>query len=179
MSRGYSIILTTNMITRDYVNQLYEYNPSTGDFIRKTSRGGSLAGSVAGAKDKLGYVRLSIDGRLYLAHRLAFLIMEGKFPEGNVDHKDGNPSNNSWNNLRNCTQQQNIQNSKGRGKYYKNVYFTGGGRNKPYNVKIEVNGVIKSFGYYATPEEADEVASLIRDMLHGDFSVSKRENNEP
>ena len=162
------------MLTQDYLKELLHYNPITGDFTWNNTRGGSSAKSLAGAKGKLGYRRISIDTRLYLAHRLAFLYMEGRLPSGNVDHKDGDPSNNSWCNLRECTQAQNVQNSLGSGKFYKNVYFTKGGRNKPYNVKIEHEGVIRSFGYYTTAEEADEVATLIRDLLRGEFSVANR-----
>lgn len=162
------------MLTQEYLKSILEYNPETGDFIRLKSKGGHMEGSIAGAKDSLGYIRISIDSKLYLAHRLAFLFMDGKLPESNVDHIDGNPSNNSWSNLRLCTQKQNVWNQTGHGKFYKNVYFTRGGRNRPFNVKIEINGNVRSFGYYRTAEEADEVASLIRDMIHGEFSVSKR-----
>jgi hypothetical protein len=165
------------MLSQDELKDQYSYNPETGIFTRLKSRGGKKSGCIAGAKDKLGYIRISIDSKLYLAHRLAFLYMEGRIPISNVDHRDGNPSNNSWKNLRECTQQQNIQNQIGHGKFYKNVYFTKGGRNKPFNVKIEHNGIIRSFGYYRTPEEADEVASLIRDLLHKDFSITNRNQN--
>ena len=95
-------------------------------------------------------------------------------PVGSVDHRNGNPGDNSWLNLRECTTQQNIQNMKGHGKFYKNVYFTQGARRKPYNVKIEINGVVKSFGYYTTPEEANDVATLLREKLHGEFAISDR-----
>lgn len=150
------------------------YDPESGKFFRIKPRGGSKEGEEVGTNPPSGYQRISIDAKLYLASRLAYLYMLGEMPKGNIDHKDGNPRNNSWNNLRVCTQKQNTHNQKGHGEYYKNVYYTKGGRNKPFNVKIEINGVSKSFGYYRTPEEADEAASLIRDMLHGEFSISNR-----
>lgn len=162
------------MLTQDKLKSLYHYDPDSGLFTQRGARGGRKNGYIAGGKDKHGYFRISIDSKLYLSHRLAFLYMTGEMPAGNVDHKDGDPGNNKWNNLRICTQQQNIQNQIGHGKYYKNVYFTKGGRNKPFNVKIEHNGIIRSFGYYRTAEEADEVATLIRDLIHGEFSVSLR-----
>ena len=162
------------MLTQDYLKSRLDYDPETGEFISKVSKGGTKAGQPLGTITKLGYLRISIDAKLYLAHRLAFLFMDGALPDGSVDHKDGNPLNNKWSNLRICTQSQNLQNMKGHGKYYKNVYFTQGARSKPYNVKIDLNGVTRSFGYYTTPEEADEVASLLRDMFHGEFSISNR-----
>lgn len=161
-------------LTQERLKELLDYDPHTGIFTHKLSRG-SLKGSQAGTACKLGYHRIQIDYQLHLAHRLAFLFMEGCFPKENVDHRDGNPSNNCWSNLRECTQKQNIQNSLGSGKFYKNVYFTKGPRKKPFNVKVEVEGRPKSFGYYATPEEANEVAIILRREIHGEFALENRE----
>jgi len=38
--------------------------------------------------------------------------MTGKFPFGEIDHVDGNRSNNSWSNLRRATRSQNAANTK-------------------------------------------------------------------
>jgi hypothetical protein len=67
----------------------------------------------AGNKSRL-YVRIQFDGVLHYAHRLAFLYMTGQIPD-QVDHKDGNPANNSWANLRETTSADNGKNTKHRG----------------------------------------------------------------
>jgi len=59
-----------------------------------------------------GYPQLRLDGKQYRQHRLAFLYMTGSFPVGHVDHIDGNPANNSWDNLREVTRQSNQRNVK-------------------------------------------------------------------
>lgn len=51
------------------------YNAGTGQFTwLVTASSAAVAGSRAGCMDRNGYIRISIDGRRYLAHRLAWLI---------------------------------------------------------------------------------------------------------
>jgi hypothetical protein len=55
--------------------------------------------------------------------------MTGDWPPEYVDHKDGNPNNNAWDNLRLATAQQNAQNKK-----------------RKYNSYTGIKGVVKNFG---------------------------------
>lgn len=92
--------------------RILDYDPETGVFtwIKKTSKK-VVVGSPAGSHIKSGYLVIGINGRLYYAHRLAFLYMEGAIPDL-IDHKDGDRSNNAWSNLRPATSQQNVLNAK-------------------------------------------------------------------
>ena len=79
-------------------------NKKTGEFIRRSTQGGKTAGSVAGYINKTdGYVRVRVDTQMWLAHRLAFLYVKGRFPRGELDHKDDVRSNNGLKNLRECS----------------------------------------------------------------------------
>lgn len=103
--------MATAILNAARLRELLEYNPETGIFIWKVTRGGpAVAGSVAGGTDSKGYRQIKIDMRLHLAHRLAWLYVHGIFPEGHLDHIDRNPKNNAISNLRECTHAENHQN---------------------------------------------------------------------
>ena len=103
-------------ISQDLLQDLFDYNQDTGEFIRRVSVGSrGQAGAVAGSVDGHGYVDIMINRKLYKAHRLAFLYMGGSFPLEEVDHINGVRGDNRWANLRPVTRQENMQNRK-RGK---------------------------------------------------------------
>lgn len=93
-----------------YLRSVYDYDPLTGHFTYKVSRGPMRAGRVAGAGNKDGYIQIRLNGRLEYAHRAAFLWMTGNWPAGFVDHKDTDRSNNVWENLRDTTRTVNNRN---------------------------------------------------------------------
>ena len=91
---------------------LFVYSPSTGDLMWRVSparrtKVGDIVGSVSGNL----YRRVSIRGRLYMAHRVIFNYMTGGWPDGQIDHRDRDKRNNAWSNLRDVTQSQNQMNT--------------------------------------------------------------------
>lgn len=101
------------MLSIDRLKELLTYDPSTGSFFRNLSRGGYPAGSRAGTKHNAGYESIIVDYRPYLSHRLAWFYMTGQWPL-EIDHRDGNRSNNQWDNLRLATRTLNNVNAKKR-----------------------------------------------------------------
>ena len=89
---------------------LYEYNPLSGLFISRVKIGSRPAGSVAGSRNKDGYICIRIDGVSYYAHRLALLYVEGVYPEQVVDHINRCRSDNRYVNLRDVSVAVNNQN---------------------------------------------------------------------
>jgi hypothetical protein len=87
-------------ITADDVRKLFTYDKETGVFRRAMDRKRWKAGEVAGVTLGLGYIGLSVDGVPYKAHRLAWLYEYGQYPEGDLDHINGDPSDNRIANLR-------------------------------------------------------------------------------
>ena len=97
-------------LTQERLKELLDYDPETGVFIWKINRKYTAKkGSVAGCL-KNNYWHISVNGNRYLAHRLAFLWMEGYLPENQVDHIDRNKINNRWSNLREVSQTCNMRN---------------------------------------------------------------------
>ena len=100
------------MLTQEKLKEILTYNPTTGEFISRCRTGGTIVkGSVLGHLHKAsGYIFIMINYKNYRAHRLAFLYMEGAFPDKDVDHKDRIRSNNIWSNLRHVTARINNEN---------------------------------------------------------------------
>lgn len=79
------------------------YDPDSPSGLRwKVNRGGKAkAGTVAGRRDKRGCWQLRLNGTPYLVHRVIWCILTGELRDDDeIDHIDGNPSNNVRSNLR-------------------------------------------------------------------------------
>ena len=102
-------------LTQKRLKELLHYDPETGIFIRLKNAGSrSSRGDIAGGPGGCGYRTIGIDGKRYLASRLAWLYQEGYFPENQVDHKNRIRHDDRWENLRHVTQVCNSRNSKTR-----------------------------------------------------------------
>lgn len=66
----------------------------------------------AGSRSTDGYIDIKIDGRTYRAHRLAWLYTYGRWPTGQIDHRNGVRDDNRINNLRDVSRDVNAQNQR-------------------------------------------------------------------
>ena len=92
-----------------------KYDPITGDFTWIIKKPGLRIGDIAGSvSTKRGYSIKSImvDGKSYVAARLAWYYMTDKWPENQIDHINHNSTDNRWENLRQVTNQENARNRK-------------------------------------------------------------------
>jgi hypothetical protein len=144
-----------DILTQDYLKSILRYEPHTGKFFWLVDKGRVGAGDKAGTRSRRGYVDIKIDGRSYLAHRLAWLYMTGEFPIHEIDHINGNPSNNRWINLREGTHSQVTRPHK---TYTSNISgYRGVHWRKDadkYRVRITVNNQRISLGHYSDFREA-------------------------
>lgn len=157
--------------TQEYLKSIFCYDPETGllTFIRQ--RGGYPAGSVAGTKKQNGYIVVSVNRKLYRAHRLAWLYVHGVMPTGDIDHINGVRDDNRIANLRLATRTQNNANAKVASHNtsgYKGVSYDKE-RNR-YQAAIKHNGVRIALGRYLTAEDAHEAYCAAAIELKGEFA---------
>lgn len=158
-------------LTAAYVRSMLLYDPRTGIFRHKYPRFRVRAGEVAGSPNEWGHIRIKLDGKLYMAHRLAWIYMTGEEPPCQIDHRDTNPANNAWLNLRLATGSQNMCNigmRKDNKTGFKGVSWHP--KKRRFSAGIRYQGRKRHLGYFDDPSEAYELYCLAADMLHGEFA---------
>ena len=156
----------------DLKSQL-EYKKDFGLFISKVTWGKRYIGKRLGCRHKNGYTTISIHGGVYMAHRLAWLYEYGVWPNGDIDHIDGNKTNNALYNLRNVSRSENNFNQKLCSKNSK-TGLLGVSRHKEsgrYRATIYINYKQKCLGYFDTPEEAHQAYLTAKRELHSTCTI--------
>lgn len=92
--------------------ELLDYDPATGLIHWKVGRGNRKPGTAVSSYRR-GYPQVKIDGRKYQAHRLAWLIHHGRWPDAMLDHRNGRRNDNRLDNLREATWAENNANIRG------------------------------------------------------------------
>jgi hypothetical protein len=159
------------MLTAERLRDVLAYDPDTGVFtwLVDPPRGAKRAGSVAGIVLTTGYRQIKVDGRKHLAHRLAFLHVHGRWPEGDLDHSDGNRANNAAANLREATEtenQGNMRRPSSNSSGFKGVSLTRWG----WRAGIKKHGRSYNLGTFKTPEEAHAAYVNAASRLFGEFA---------
>ena len=154
------------------LKELFSYNPETGEFIRlKSVAKRAKVGDKAGSINRDGYIYITINYKKFLIHRLAWLYVYGEFPENEIDHINGNPSDNRIGNLRSATRCENMNNV---GKHtnntsgYKGVSWSK--EVKKWEAKIAVNKKRINLGYFDKLESAYNAYCQAAKNLHGEFA---------
>jgi len=157
------------LVTQEYLKSLFSYDPETGFFKNKTMRLGAPLGSTAGS-NKHGYCQIMISRKMYRSHRLVWLYMTGSWPVDQIDHINGNRSDNTFSNLRECTSLQNSRNRKINSTNltgFKGIWADKWGK---WRAKIVVNGKRINLGSHNSPEEAHEAYREASIKYYREFS---------
>lgn len=104
--------LPSPLPSREFLVARFSYDPETGLVTRASGGRGKRAGELVGRRSQPGYLMTQVYGRPYLLHRVVWKIMTGCDPVEQIDHVNGNPSDNRWANLREASPHQNKGNRK-------------------------------------------------------------------
>lgn len=150
-------------------NERICYNAASGLFMwvvadRRVSLG-KLAGSVSSA----GYLIVKLNRKAYRAHRLAWFLVHGEWPQGEIDHIDGDRLNNRLQNLRVVDRSGNSQNRRGAQSNNHSCGLLGVSWNKQHEkwqARLMANKVRHHVGYFSDPNEAHAAYMAAKSRLH-------------
>ena len=162
------------MISQEMLKERLCYDPESGDWTWVNHPWfKSYAGRpVAGSRDIDGYARVSINDKNVKLHRLAFLYMTGEMPPDEVDHINGDKTDNSWCNLRLACRAENGQNIRDSGRNKSGVIGVDWNKAEgKWHVRVMANGVRHSGGYFNSLEKATAKRNFLVERLHKEFGV--------
>lgn len=161
--------MTVPPLTQDRLHLLLSYDGETGIFTRKV-RTSSRAnvGDIAGWLSSEGYRFIHVGGRIYAAHRLAWLYMHGVWPE-NIDHINTQKGDNRIANLRECARSQNGANQRRKANNRSGFKGVSALRSR-WRAQIRINGELLYLGLHDTPEAAHAAYLEAADRLFGEFA---------
>lgn len=161
-------------LTAERLREILHYDPETGLFTwcaHTTPRHRTTGGQIAGRRQSRGYIQITIDGRCYVAHRLAWFYITGSWPAAEIDHINGIRDDNRFVNLREATRAQNMANSRrlhSNTSGFKGVSFDK--RDGRWRAYIRGNQRRHHLGSFDTPEEAHAAYCAAAAELFGEFA---------
>lgn len=157
--------------TKAELDEKFAYDPKAGDLIWRVSCGRAKAGDVAGYLQANGYRYVGINGRLYPEHRVIFRMVTGRSPKGQIDHINGIRDDNRWENLREVSRSENLQNQR-KARSNNELGFLGVRRSrKRFRAQIWLNGKQHYLGTFDTPELAHQAYLREKRGLHSGCTI--------
>ncbi len=163
----------------EFIRAILDYDPIKGVLRWKkrpdiSTRADRKNGHVAGFKNKDGHLVIQIQKRRYPAHRLIWVLVYGHWPNNDIDHIDGNRSNNKLANLRAATRRENLRNM-GKKPFNKSGYKWVSWH-KPTNkwvAQVRNNKTNVYLGVFNSPQKAHKRACGYARQIHGIFVRTK------
>lgn len=158
-------------LSQSTLMRLFEYNAATGIFTRLHSiHGNPLRKEITEANSN-GYIAMVICGRKEYAHRMAWLWVYGIHPSGVIDHINGIKTDNRIENIRDVTQQANLQNRKKIRLNSKSEFRGVRPSLKKWSARITVSGKEHHIGSFDTREDAYAAYLSAKRLMHDGCTI--------
>lgn len=131
-----------------------------------------FAGRAAGSVDPAGYFVITLEGRHYRSHQIAWLLNFGAWSPGELDHINRRRGDNRIGNLRPASKSQNAINSstpRNNTSGYRGVHWHDGARK--WRASIKINQRRLHIGYFADAAEAGSAYFAAAQKHFGEFAV--------
>ncbi|HAS1116380.1 TPA: HNH endonuclease [Enterobacter cloacae] len=160
------------LLTSERIKESLSFDPSTGIFVWKVKTGRSKPGMIAGSLNSFGYRQISLGGKRYFAHRLAWIWCNGEIYSGlEIDHVNGIRDDNRISNLRLVSRSQNNMNtttSKRNQSGCRGVCFHS--RDKLWHARVFVNRKPAAFKTFKSKEDAIKFVTSEREKIFGSYN---------
>lgn len=159
----------SNSISQAQLRDLFDY--ADGRLLWRISRQRIQRGAAAGCVGRDGRIRVGIDGKLYLLHRLIWAWHHGPLGAMEIDHINCDHTDNRIENLRLATRSQNNANKTAKSNNtsgYKGVTFHR--KANKWSAAITYENKTTYLGLFDSKELAHECYALAADMIHGHFA---------
>ncbi len=153
------------MLTQEKLKSILLYCQHNGKFTWLVNAARNVKAGREAGRLSFGYIRITINGMQFNAHRLAWLYVYGEWPSGCLDHINGDRSDNRIDNLRPANSVENGQNRR-RNSNNKSG-FTGVTRSGDmWRAAITVNGKYNHLGFCLDVRDAANAYRSAKQKLH-------------
>lgn len=157
------------------LREAFSIDPDNGRLLHRADVKHRRAGEEAGYPNNIGYRQVMIGRKIYSVHRIAWALYYGEHPEDEVDHINGNRSDNRLCNLRLATSSQNNQNRRlsSRNKSgVKGVFLVKWNKSVRWRVSVGHSQRKYYITHFQCFGKAVKHAHEMRAKLHGEFANS-------
>ena len=158
-----------DLLTIERLKEVAHYDPGTGSWTRLKAVRGTRVGPIAGCLLPCGHRVITIDGQTHRSSHLAFFYVTGCWPAAEIDHRNCDPADDAWVNLREANSSQNKCNrrvSTRSASGLKGAYRYG----NRWRSQVGRRGEVRHLGVFDTAEEAHEAFVAATTKLFGEFA---------
>jgi hypothetical protein len=156
-------------MNKEILQQFFYYKE--GKLYNKVTRNSrSKKDQESGNINVYGYRDVMFNHKTYKVHRLIFMMFYGYMPK-EIDHIDGNSSNNRIENLRECSSSQNKYNTKLRIDNKSGIKGVSWSKtNKKWHAYLNCDGKRLNIGFFKNIQEAKNAVKSYRIKQHDVFA---------